>query len=112
MRKTIPEFDHMAFLIRINILINGCWEWSGYIEKNGYGNLVIGGSTFKVHRLCWFVFNGEIKSDMVLDHICRKTHCVHGHEFTQKKDRRRCMTCRKETLRKCNLKRPSRAKVR
>lgn len=143
MRKNIPNFDHLAFLIRINIIIDGCWEWSGYIENNGYGNLVIGGSIFKVHGLCWFVFNGEIKSDMVLDHTCRnrkccnpshlrgftgrintlenslamgainnqKTHCIHGHEFTQKKDRRRCMICRRETVRKSNLKRSSGAKV-
>lgn len=144
LKKPIPKFDHLGFLIRINILLtNGCWEWSGYVEKAGYGTFTIGGSIFKAHRLSWFIFNGEIDKELVLDHICRnrkccnplhlrqvtgrqntlenslamgainnqKDRCIYGHPFTQKKDRRRCMTCRKETVRKSNLKRPSRAKA-
>jgi hypothetical protein len=90
---------------------DACWEWCGYVGKNGYGFLSIRphGSQ-PAHRVVYETFVGEIPKGLLIDHLCRnkkcvkpdhlepvtrsvnalravmksrnRTHCIHGHEFT------------------------------
>ena len=85
---------------------NGCWEWSGALDRDGYG-------VNRPHRFAYEEMVGPIPKDRQIDHLCRnrrccnpnhlelvtprentmrgngpgrinaaKTHCVNGHEFT------------------------------
>lgn len=111
----------------------GCWNWQGGKRRHGYGSFHYG-KTVAAHRYCYETLVGSIPADLEPDHLCRNTacvrpdhlelvthkenarrgvgpssrwrntHCIHGHEFTEKntyikknghRDCRRCHADRK-----------------
>ena len=90
---------------------DGCWEWLGKKGHAGYGRMNTGyrGGEVAAHRLALFLSGRPVPPDRVVDHLCRnpgcvnpkhldivtqevnmargrhalKTHCTHGHEFTE-----------------------------
>lgn len=55
-----------------------CWLWTGGLRK-GYGGWENGrryGLGTVAHRIAYRAIMGEIPSGLVLDHLCRVTHCV------------------------------------
>lgn len=90
-----------------------CWPWTAGCDRDGYGQIKHGGTTYRAHRVSYERSVGAIPDGLVLDHRCanrpcvnpahlrpvtnranilrgtgvparnaRKTHCKHGHEFT------------------------------
>jgi len=58
---------------------DGCHAWLGAIDRHGYGKFHAM-KNVRAHRFAWFIANGPIPSDMVIDHICRNRKCVNvGH---------------------------------
>lgn len=56
---------------------NGCWDWIGYRNKNGYGWATLRGKIYtSAHRVLWERLRGPIPKGMVLDHLCRNRACV------------------------------------
>ena len=51
-----------------------CWEWQGYRNKRGYGQL--GGKNGFAHRVSWVVHNGEIPENLHVCHKCDNPSCV------------------------------------
>lgn len=51
---------------------NGCWEWTGGIDRGGYGKWQHG----KAHRVVYTKLRGPIPEGMQLDHRCRNRACV------------------------------------
>jgi hypothetical protein len=107
-----------------------CWIWRGSTSVSGYGNFAIARKVGLAHRIAFFDFGNSPATTLDLDHLCRnrgcinpshlesvthaenvargtvarKTHCKHGHEFTESNTRvivtksgraRLCRTCRK-----------------
>lgn len=58
--------------------MSGCWLWSGWVNKKGYGRSWSSAhrKAVMVHRLTWAKVNGELPVGMVLDHSCRVRSCV------------------------------------
>lgn len=100
----------------------GCWNWTGWCDPEGYGHLGAGGKWVGAHRFSFELANGSIPEGLELDHLCRnkrcvnpehlevvtslenqrrrpkKTHCPHGHEFTPentyvRRGAKSCITC-------------------
>ncbi len=89
---------------------NGCWIWSGYTVKGGYGMVSINRKSTPCHRFTYEKYKGKIPDGMTIDHLCvnppcvnpdhleavtqyennyrspnytgNKTHCKNGHEYT------------------------------
>lgn len=109
----------------------GCWIWIGARDRGGYGSVTIKGKSRGAHRVAYEYGNGPIPDGLDLDHKCRvrccvnpdhlepvthkvniergdtgkhntvKTHCPHGHEYTEentfyrkRKDGYRIRNCR------------------
>lgn len=57
----------------------GCWQWTGSINHNGYGQITVGmygrHKTFLAHRAVYQQIVGPIRSE-TLDHLCRNRACV------------------------------------
>ena len=47
---------------------NGCWNWQGKIQKNGYAG--------HVHRRYFVRFKGKIPEGNQIDHLCKNKICV------------------------------------
>jgi len=77
------------FLSKITISIthdyNGtaCWEWNGWINKNGYCHTSFKGKGILAHRFIYEYWNGDINSKLTIDHLCRVRHCVNPLHLQQ-----------------------------
>jgi hypothetical protein len=70
------------FFMFTRFMPDGCIEWTGYINKHGYGHSY--DPTEKrldwAHRVSFQLFNGAIPAGLHIDHLCRNTRCVNpGH---------------------------------
>ena len=62
----------------------GCWLWTGYVDRKGYGTIGIGSRvedkhgrcTYRAHRIAYQLLVGQIPEGLVLDHICRERSCI------------------------------------
>lgn len=79
-RARLPEYD----LFWRNVLETGmqpsdCWIWTGYIGRNGYGYVRVGGRRGPlklVHRLSWELNGGPIAAGLFVCHTCDNRRCV------------------------------------
>ncbi len=57
-----------------------CWLWTGYIQKQGYGQFTAPGNPGRkknrAHRYAYELMIGPIPEGLVTDHLCRVRHCV------------------------------------
>ena len=49
-----------AFWSRVNMVKDGCWEWSGALTSSGYGNLSWHGKAAQAHRVAYFLSHGGV----------------------------------------------------
>ena len=69
-------------LSKISVDENGCWNWTGCKNSEGYGNLTIGSRsdgtrrTVKAHRASYAAFVGEIPAGKDICHKCDNPSCV------------------------------------
>ena len=55
---------------------NGCLEWIGCANVNGYGRIWFNGRRVKTHRLAWMLVNGPIPDGIEIRHfICDNPPC-------------------------------------
>jgi hypothetical protein len=59
--------------------VNGCWEWSAFIGRDGYGRIgrgPRGAGMERAHRFAWRLYRGDIPADMCVMHVCDNRRCV------------------------------------
>lgn len=56
--------------------LSGCWEWTGYLNKSGYGEVKAEGKKLKVHRYVYAQITGlYLPPERQLDHRCVNRPC-------------------------------------
>jgi hypothetical protein len=58
-----------------DITESGCWEFTGYIMPNGYGQTSVGKLVLLAHRASYMVFIGKIPEGMHICHKCDNRKC-------------------------------------
>lgn len=54
----------------------GCWEWRGARDVDGYGISRHDGRKTPAHRAVWLASGRDIPEGFQLDHLCRNRACV------------------------------------
>lgn len=53
----------------------GCWEWTAYCNKNGYGTFKLGTLSCLSRRVAYEHLVRKVDSPLQLDHLCRVRRC-------------------------------------
>jgi uncharacterized protein YfaT (DUF1175 family) len=72
----IPKHRIDFFYSQFDQTVEGCWNWKGCIGDVGYGVMSINNQAIRVHRVSWFVHNGEIPEGKYVLHTCDNRKCV------------------------------------
>lgn len=79
------RLDPVAVLWERTQKSEGCWEWNGGTDNNGYGIISGGGNgagNIKTHRLAWAISTGEpIPDGLHVLHTCDNRRCVRNDEL-------------------------------
>ena len=68
---------------RCTVTPSGCWEWTGALDKSGYGYLSAKGlPTKSAHRLSYMLATGKTEVSM-LDHKCRNRKCINPEHLRE-----------------------------
>lgn len=57
-------------------IINNCFVWQNFLDKDGYGIFYFKKKNRKAHRFAYYIKDGDIPAGMVIDHICKNRACV------------------------------------
>jgi hypothetical protein len=57
---------------------NGCWLWTGFKDKDGYGKMRVGKLNVRAHRISYELVNGPIPEGQLILHNneCNNPSCV------------------------------------
>lgn len=80
-------------LCRYTITNDGCWEWAGALNSQGYGVVRWEGRQKYIHRVIFDLVKGPIPQGHHIDHTCRNRRCMNPEHLEavtkQENDRRR-----------------------
>ncbi len=90
------------FRARYVVAEGGCWNWTGYREKRGYGwfSPRSSGRHSRAHTWSYEHFKGPVPPGLTVDHVCRNTSCVnpaHLEVVTRAENARRALRVRHAT---------------
>jgi HNH endonuclease len=70
-----PLAERLASKYRENE-VTGCWEWTAYINRHGYGTIEDNYKPKPAHRASFELHCGEIPKGMHVLHVCDNRKCV------------------------------------
>lgn len=70
--------DALRFSAKVRQQPNGCWQWVGSINRDGYGTAwdSLRKRAVKAHRRAFELAGRVIPEGLELDHLCRNRACV------------------------------------
>ena len=67
---------------KVEVLNNGCWEWTAHRNHDGYGRIGVGSRSDGTRRLVYlhrWVYEqmvGPVPDGLEIDHLCRNRACI------------------------------------
>lgn len=60
---------------------NACWEWKGFLDRDGYGHVTWNWIDSLVHRAMWKIRNGELSVGLSVLHKCDNARCANPNHL-------------------------------
>jgi hypothetical protein len=80
MSKRIVGNDVARFWSYVN-RTDGCWLWTGGLNRKRYGMFWLAGTHTPAHRYAYELLIGPIPEGLQIDHLCRNPPCVNPHHL-------------------------------
>lgn len=74
--KALKPLTPIQNFVRMFSVGDGCWEWRGRLDDDGYGVLTSQKTKTSAHRFSWKQWNGEIPVGFCVLHKCDNRKCV------------------------------------
>src|ERR1017187_469479 len=68
-------------LRRIQVTASGCWEWTGFRDKDGYGRINVNGKETVASRAMWTVCKGQMPPGQQVYHSCDNPPCINPNHL-------------------------------
>lgn len=94
-KPSAAERFHAKYEVNTN---TGCWEWTAYVDRLGYGRFSWNGTMGRAHRFAYALLVGPIPEGLELDHLCKVRCCVNPAHLEP--------VTRQENIRRSNVGRP------
>ncbi len=59
----------------------GCWEWTAYRDRDGYGLFCTRSIRGRAARIAYLLLVGDLPLGYVTDHLCRNRGCVNPYHL-------------------------------
>lgn len=86
--QNFSDSDAERFLDKVALpddsnIENACWIWQGahHSKTRGYGKFRLGGKPINAHKAAYLLFNGPVKSGLVIGHVCNNEQCVNPYHL-------------------------------
>ena len=63
-------------LRKYEVASDGCWNWTGKQNAQGYGAIRVDGTYTRAHRAMYFLINPEADRSLVVMHKCDNPRCI------------------------------------
>lgn len=70
---------------------SGCWNWTGSLDRYGYGRMYHCGAVQGSHRVSYEAFKGPISPGLHIDHLCRNPRCANPQHLEAVTPRENCL---------------------
>lgn len=71
-----PVDTKTRFLEKVRVQQDGCWIWTAFKMKNGYGLFRMPDKHYLAHRISFNLFNGALDAALDVMHMCDEPACV------------------------------------
>lgn len=58
-----------------------CWNWTGFLDRYGYGKFKLNNKTFKAHRYSYQLTYGDFNESLHVLHHCDRPCCVNPNHL-------------------------------
>ncbi len=75
------KLDQQFASKHVPVTESGCWLWTGFVNRGGYGRFRVADKKMLAHRYAWIRNVGEVEAGQFVLHKCDTPSCVNPNHL-------------------------------